>query len=160
MLLPVKEMESAYLLFPNGETALLRAQRQTETQSEAMKIASAVFLCLTLYHLKKTLIYWNEVIRVFQYIIQPGDTLNQIANQFGVTIAAIIAANAGLTPQLVFPGQIILIPIQVPLRQNYPWYFVLPNLFNRFPRRQGPDRGHRHGDGRDRDHGDRRDGRR
>lgn len=96
---------------------------------------------------------------MFQYIIQPGDNLNSVANQFGVTVAAILAANAGLTPQFILPGQIILIPISVPLRQNYPWYFLFPNLFNRFPRRYWDNRGHwpRNWRDRDRDHRDGRD---
>ncbi|MBP1758149.1 MAG: LysM domain, partial [Firmicutes bacterium] len=35
---------------------------------------------------------------MIQYIIQPGDNLNRVADQFGITMAAIIAANAGLNP--------------------------------------------------------------
>jgi len=79
---------------------------------------------------------------MFQYIIQTGDNLNRIADQFGVTVAAILAANVGLNPQVIFPGQIILIPINVPLRQSYPWYFLLPNLFNRYPRYYWDNRHH------------------
>ena len=48
MLLLVKEMDSMSLQYSDGEKALLKAQRQNESQAEAMKIASAVFLCLVL----------------------------------------------------------------------------------------------------------------
>jgi spore coat assembly protein SafA len=46
------------------------------------------------------------------YIVQPGDTLFNIARQFGVPLAALIAANPQIAdPDLIFPGQIIVIPV-------------------------------------------------
>jgi LysM repeat protein len=45
------------------------------------------------------------------YIIQPGDTLSGIAQAFGTTIAAILAANPALgDPKLIYAGQAIAIP--------------------------------------------------
>jgi len=88
---------------------------------------------------------------MIQYIIQPGDNLNRVADQFGITMAAIIAANAGLNPQLIFPGQIILIPVNAPVHQNFPWFWFLPNLFNQFPGNHRNDRGRRPGNQHDRD---------
>lgn len=44
----VNEIESANLQYTNGEKALRQAQKQNENQAEAMKMASAVFLCLSL----------------------------------------------------------------------------------------------------------------
>lgn len=48
------------------------------------------------------------------YVVQPGDTLNGIANQFGVTLAALEAANPQIAdPNLIFPGQVIVVPATV-----------------------------------------------
>jgi spore coat assembly protein SafA len=45
------------------------------------------------------------------YIVQPGDTLFKIAQRFGTTVDAILRANPEITdPNLIFPGQKILIP--------------------------------------------------
>lgn len=44
------------------------------------------------------------------YIVQPGDTLFSIANRFGISLQALLAANPGLQPGLVFVGQLITIP--------------------------------------------------
>ena len=43
------------------------------------------------------------------YKIQPGDTLSKISRQFGVSLAALMAAN-GLTSYIIFGGQILNIP--------------------------------------------------
>jgi spore coat assembly protein SafA len=45
------------------------------------------------------------------YIVQPGDTLFHIAKRFGTTVDAIIRANPEIQdPNMIFPGQKILIP--------------------------------------------------
>ncbi len=44
------------------------------------------------------------------YTVQWGDWLNKIAGQFGVSTQAIIAANPGLNPNRIYPGQVINIP--------------------------------------------------
>ncbi|AGA67670.1 putative peptidoglycan-binding domain-containing protein [Desulfitobacterium dichloroeliminans LMG P-21439] len=45
------------------------------------------------------------------YIVQPGDTLYLIAQQFNTTVDAIVALNSQITnPNLIFPGQLINIP--------------------------------------------------
>ncbi len=46
-----------------------------------------------------------------QYVIQPGDTLENIASRAGTTVDAIIAANPGLNAGQLAPGQVILIPL-------------------------------------------------
>ena len=50
----------------------------------------------------------------FFYTIQPGDTLFELAARFGTTVAAIIAANPGIDPNNLIPGQRICIPVQPP----------------------------------------------
>ena len=44
------------------------------------------------------------------YTVQWGDTLYSIAAKEGVTVAAITAANPGLNPNLIVPGQVLNIP--------------------------------------------------
>jgi murein DD-endopeptidase MepM/ murein hydrolase activator NlpD len=44
------------------------------------------------------------------YIIQPGDTLFYIASRFNVTLDALIAANPEVNPNLLSPGQRLVIP--------------------------------------------------
>ena len=44
------------------------------------------------------------------YTVQPGDILNRIAQRFGVTVSAIVAANQIANPSLIFAGQVLTIP--------------------------------------------------
>lgn len=44
------------------------------------------------------------------YTVQWGDTLFVIAAKFGTTVGAITAANPGLNPNLIVPGQVLNIP--------------------------------------------------
>lgn len=71
----------------------------------------------------------------FIYKVQPGDTLFLIAQRFGVSLNALIAANPQITnPNLIFPGQLICVPTlpsQVPPPppppcQNGVLYMVAP----------------------------------
>ncbi len=48
------------------------------------------------------------------YTIQPGDTLNKIAQEYGVSVADLIAANNFANPNAIFPGTQIVIPNQAP----------------------------------------------
>lgn len=46
------------------------------------------------------------------YIVQPGDTLTRIAVRFNIPVGALLQANPQITdPDLVYPGQIIAIPL-------------------------------------------------
>jgi murein DD-endopeptidase MepM/ murein hydrolase activator NlpD len=44
------------------------------------------------------------------YIVQPGDTLSSIANRFNVTLNELVSANPSVDPNLLAPGQQIVIP--------------------------------------------------
>jgi len=44
------------------------------------------------------------------YSVQSGDTLSAIASRFGVTVAALVAANNIANPDLIIVGQTLLIP--------------------------------------------------
>jgi spore coat assembly protein SafA len=49
------------------------------------------------------------------YTVRPGDTLSDIAERFGVSLDALIAANPQISdPDRIFPGQVINIPGHVP----------------------------------------------
>ena len=90
---------------------------------------------------------------MFNYIVQPGDTLYRIADYFDVSIQAILNANPGLNPDYLYIGQQLRIPISRFLYQSYPWYYLYPYLFIRYPRRHWDDRrrwptGRRDNDGR------------
>lgn len=46
------------------------------------------------------------------HVVQPGEYISQIARAYGVTPQAIIAANPQVTnPNLIFPGQVLVIPL-------------------------------------------------
>lgn len=52
-----------------------------------------------------------------EYIVQPGDTMFAIAQRFGVGLAALLAANPEIAnPDLIFPGQVVRIPLLPPTR--------------------------------------------
>ncbi|MBL8145931.1 MAG: LysM peptidoglycan-binding domain-containing protein [Anaerolineae bacterium] len=44
------------------------------------------------------------------YVVQPGDTLSSIARRFGTTTSAIAQANGIVNPNLIFVGQVLIIP--------------------------------------------------
>ena len=46
-----------------------------------------------------------------QYVVQPGDTLWDIALAFGLTVDELIAANPGIDPDAIRPDQVLIIPV-------------------------------------------------
>ncbi len=47
---------------------------------------------------------------VFRYTVQRGDTISSIARKYGLTIKDLIEANDIINPNLIFPGQKLIIP--------------------------------------------------
>ncbi len=45
-----------------------------------------------------------------RYTVQPGDTLTRIATRFGTTVGAIVEANGLTNPNLIYVGQVLIIP--------------------------------------------------
>jgi LysM repeat protein len=48
------------------------------------------------------------------YVVKPSDTLYKIASLYGVTVAAIVAANNITNPNLIYPNQVLVIPASAP----------------------------------------------
>lgn len=48
------------------------------------------------------------------HVVQPGETLGAIARQYGVTVEAIAFANGITNPNLIFAGQVLVIPVTAP----------------------------------------------
>ena len=44
------------------------------------------------------------------YVVQPGDTLSQIARWYGVSVQALINVNGIWDPNHIFVGQVLIIP--------------------------------------------------
>ncbi len=47
---------------------------------------------------------------VFRYTVQRGDTISSIARRYGVTVKELVEANDIVNPNLIFPGQKLIIP--------------------------------------------------
>jgi LysM repeat protein len=59
------------------------------------------------------------------YVVQPGDTLTSIAQRFGTTVDAILAANPTIeNPNLIYVGQVIQIPTGTGLVSQVKIYLV------------------------------------
>lgn len=61
-----------------------------------------------------------------EYIVRPNDYLNAIAEQFGVTLEELIAANNLADPNQLEVGQILLIPPQTPVDPG-PDFKIIPD---------------------------------
>lgn len=48
------------------------------------------------------------------YTVQSGDTLSQIAQDYNVTVQAIVSLNNISNPNFIYPGQVVLIPSSTP----------------------------------------------
>jgi LysM repeat protein len=57
------------------------------------------------------------------YIVEPGDTLSALAEEFGTTVAEIMAANGLTDPNAIQVGQALIIPSLV---QSAPAFATLP----------------------------------
>ncbi|MCP3033047.1 LysM peptidoglycan-binding domain-containing protein [Halobacillus sp. A1] len=61
-------------------------------------------------------IYPNQVLLVpaFVYEIEQGDTLNKIAQRFGISLASLLEANRqrpGIGPDVIYPGSRLILPL-------------------------------------------------
>ncbi len=64
------------------------------------------------------------------YTVQPGDTISGIARLYGSTIQAIVEANNITNPNLIYPGAVIIIPVEEEDLESPPGsiiYTVQPN---------------------------------
>ncbi|MDN5301306.1 MAG: hypothetical protein PWQ60_820 [Thermoanaerobacteraceae bacterium] len=51
---------------------------------------------------------------MIRYLVRSGDTLSAIAERFGTTVEAIMEANNLANPDIIFAGQVLLIPVEGP----------------------------------------------
>ncbi|MED4040820.1 L,D-transpeptidase family protein [Niallia taxi] len=54
------------------------------------------------------------------HIVKSGETLTQIARDYRLSLSALLQANSGINPNIINPGQIILIP-GLPSPQSIPY---------------------------------------
>ena len=45
------------------------------------------------------------------YVVQRGDWLSRIARRFGVNLYSLIQANSIYNPNIIYPGQVLVIPV-------------------------------------------------
>ncbi|MEW6183173.1 MAG: LysM peptidoglycan-binding domain-containing protein [Bacillota bacterium] len=63
------------------------------------------------------------------YFVRSGDTLYLIAGRFGTTIDAILGANVICNPDIIYPGEVLIIPepgLDLPKAGGGPYYVVRP----------------------------------
>ncbi len=85
---------------------LLFRQNKEKIRQYAHILCAACFLCL---------LFGNSRIALAQesgqtHIVQPGEFLSSIAARYGVSVYAITSANGISDPNLVQPGQVLIIP--------------------------------------------------
>ncbi|MDI3481461.1 MAG: hypothetical protein PWQ97_1116 [Tepidanaerobacteraceae bacterium] len=51
---------------------------------------------------------------MIRYVVRSGDTLFAIAERFGTSVQAIVSANHLADPDLIFAGQVLIIPVEGP----------------------------------------------
>ena len=54
----------------------------------------------------------KPLVSVLKYTVQPGDSLRTIAEQFGVTVGGLLAANQLADPDSLAVGQVLIIPLR------------------------------------------------
>ncbi|MFG6119819.1 LysM peptidoglycan-binding domain-containing protein [Thalassobacillus sp. B23F22_16] len=60
------------------------------------------------------------------YIIQPGDSIYNLAHFFNVSIEKLITNNPGIHPFFLMPGQVISIPLESPTEDCPQIYTIKP----------------------------------
>jgi len=63
-------------------------------------------------------------VRTIEYVVRRGNTLSQIARDYGTTVAALVEENNIANPNLIFPGQILRIGTR-----NYDRYDTLHTIY-------------------------------
>jgi LysM repeat protein len=66
------------------------------------RIFAGQFLCVSVY---------TPPPQQTTYVVQRGDWLSRIAQRFGVSLFSLVQANNIFNPNLIFPGQVLVIPI-------------------------------------------------
>ncbi|MGB4337869.1 MAG: LysM peptidoglycan-binding domain-containing protein [Bacillota bacterium] len=93
-----------------GDTLFLIAQRFGTTVA-AIVDANNISDANLIYPGQELIIPVSGAGATIRYTVMPGDTLFLIAQRFATTIAAIVAANNITDPNLIYPGQELIIPV-------------------------------------------------
>jgi LysM repeat protein len=114
------ERAGSTLSSPKGAVPASRARRPQLTQAQRTgslpttrrprQVAIAGLLALILFPVGIILANAQETPAQFRYIVQPGDTLQAVAAEFGVDSEAILAASALQNPPELTASEVIVIP--------------------------------------------------
>lgn len=66
----------------------------------------------------------DNPVRTVEYVVKRGNTLSQIARNYGVTVNYLVEENEILNPNLIYPGQILKIPTR-----SYDRYDTLHTIY-------------------------------
>ena len=95
---------------PDRAANQVTRQRPGFQISWSRKLAAAGLAALLLLPLGVIVASAQEAALQSRYVVQPGDTLDSVAVEFGVDPAAILAASAIANPPSLAPAEIIVIP--------------------------------------------------
>jgi len=68
-----------------------------------------------------------------QYVIQPNDSLGTLANYYGITLKQLAELNAIVNPDLIYPGQQIIIPPPAPISMGLEYKIISDDLLINSP---------------------------
>ena len=108
--MPVPESIGAPSPGPHSHRTPKVARIGIEPARRPRQLAIAGLLALLLFPLGVILANAQEAPSQARYIVQPGDSLETVAAEFGVDPAAILAASALQNPPALTAGEIIVIP--------------------------------------------------
>lgn len=102
---------AACLLLLSANTALCQAGLVSDAPAYALAVGSRQPAYLTQLEKAQERLVRQTPAHALQHTVMPGESLTAIAKKYGVAVAALVAANNLQNPDLIFPGQILDIPV-------------------------------------------------
>ncbi|WHE07586.1 LysM peptidoglycan-binding domain-containing protein [Thermoanaerobacterium thermosaccharolyticum] len=109
------------MLFVPGANKLI----QTESETHQMYSTPSMTSMGEMYNMPPSAPTTQYMPCPTYYVVQPGDTLWSISNRFGISLDEILRANYFADPNMIYPGQTIIIPCPskaVPMPPSPPVY--------------------------------------